>query len=123
MSDSDSDDDDLAGITSIVSPQEFMMLGLGTFFDKKTINCSKHKTHVGRFVSYFGLSPSICATIWEDLQRDSTPKEARVERNKRKPKYYLMAMHFLKVYDTEVRNEGPWQILRKQARKWNFYYI
>jgi len=99
------------------------MLGLGTFFEEKTINRTNQATNVGRFVSYFGASPSIFASIWEDLQRDTTIEEARVELGKRKPKYFLMAMNFLKVYDTEVRNEGPWKISRMHARKWNLYYV
>jgi hypothetical protein len=123
MSDSDSDDDELAGITHIITPQEFLTIGLATFFEDKTINRTKQATNVSRFVSYFGSSPSVCATIWEDLQRDSTVDEARVEQDKRKPKYFLMAMHFLKVYDTELRNEGPWKISRKHARKWIFFYL
>jgi hypothetical protein len=76
MSDSNSDDD-LAGISWIITPQEFLVFGLKFFFKEKKLDKTKqHATNIDRFVAYFGAKPSICATIWEDLQRTTTVQEA-----------------------------------------------
>lgn len=116
-----SEDEAGHSVRSILTADEFMDLGLSVFFQEDKRNVSA-KTNVDRFNSYYGCLPILCAMLWEDLQRTNT-RRARVKQSKLVPKYFLMALHHLKVYPTEMQAEGPWGLTRKTYRKWVKYFL
>jgi hypothetical protein len=73
------------------------------------IRRAKTTTNMKQFKSFFGSSPGVVAMIWEDLQKTRI-NEARVPPQDRKIKYFLMAIHHLKRYPTEIEREGMFDI-------------
>ena len=106
----------------IVSPNEFMRIGLQVFYKERRIKCAKKSTNVKRFCKHFGVTPIIAAHVWEDLQTTSVA-EAMVPLEKLKPKYFLMALNHLCKYPMEDEQEGPWDLSPKQARQWVWYFV
>ena len=60
--------------------------------------------------------------IWEDLQTTEV-EEARIPAEHLKVEYFLMAMHHLKRYPTEIKREGMFDILSKWGRDKVWYYV
>ena len=60
--------------------------------------------------------------IWEDLQTTEV-EEARIPAEHLKVEYFLMAMHHLKRYPTEIKREGRFDILSKWGRDKVWYYV
>jgi len=60
--------------------------------------------------------------MFEDLQITEI-EEARLDENKISIKYYLIAMHFVKVYDVEGRREPIFDLSPKTMREWVWYYV
>jgi hypothetical protein len=104
-------------VASIVTADELVELGLGIFFDVEQQRIVKKSTNLDRFVAHYGCLPLMCAILWEDLQNTQVPR-ARVKRSNAVPRYFLMSLHHLKVYPTELQGEGPWHFTRKSRRKW-----
>ena len=75
-----------------------------------------------QFNFHFGSYPNVIALIWEDLQMTNI-EEAYVLPNKLKIKYYLMAMHFLKMYPKDHEQESLWNLDRHTCRDWIWYYV
>lgn len=98
-----------------------MEMGLGNFFEASQLKVAI-KTNIERFVAHFGCLPVNCAMIWEDLQRTKTTR-ARVKRRKAIPMHFLMMLHHLKVYPTELQAEGQWSLTRKTYRKWVKFFL
>jgi hypothetical protein len=61
----------------------------------------------------FGHRPSLCATLWEDLQRIQHDKTENKYLN---PKHFLMALHALKRFPTDNEREGSWNINPDKGR-------
>jgi hypothetical protein len=121
--DDTSDDDDNHGVTSILTPSELLKIGLNLVgFTRRRIRRAKTTTNMKRFKSFFGSSPGVIAMIWEDLQKTRI-NEARVPPQDRKIKYFLMAMHHLKRYPTEIEREGMLNISAMWGRDWVWYFV
>lgn len=126
----DDNDDDLTRVPSIVMPNEFLALGLSVFYRATRIRRSSKIMNVARFKKCFGIKPVACSTVWEDLQTTTnddldnwgTPL-LPVKGNKLQPRYFLMALHHLKRYPTEVEREGPWDISPKKGREWVRFFL
>jgi hypothetical protein len=58
-------------------------------------------TNLGRFRAHYGSNPVVYAQIWEDLLITATPA-ARIDNKMADGHTYLMCIHFLKCYPTEV---------------------
>jgi len=62
----------------IITADEMMNLGVKVFFTEERMqNVRKGETNYGRFNEYYGVSPYVAATVWEDLQT-TTIQEARI---------------------------------------------
>jgi hypothetical protein len=110
-------------LTSILTADEILKTGLKLVgYKKGRIGRAKKTANVDRFVGHFGSIPCVCASICEDLQTTNV-KEARVPVKHLHFEYFLMAMHHLKRYPTEVEREGIFDISLKwgQAKVW--YYV
>jgi DDE superfamily endonuclease len=78
----------------------------------------------------FGVKPLTCALIWEDLKTtvnnelDPSGKPLLpVTGNMLNPRHFLMALHHLKKYPTDLDREGPWDISMKTGRQWVKFYV
>jgi len=60
--------------------------------------------------------------MFEDLQITEI-EEARLDENKISIKCYLIAMHFLKVYEVEGRREPIFDLSPKTMREWVWHYV
>jgi hypothetical protein len=119
---SSGENEDDIGLRYIMTIDELMMIGLPIFYDQRRIQRASNATNAKRFSNIFGSSAKICIIIWEDLQTTIIP-EARVDDNKLNPKHFLMAMHHLKRYPTELEREGPWDITPRIGREWVWYFL
>ena len=109
-------------VKSAVTSSEFLQLGLSIWYSRWRLRLMRtQKGKIKRFKSYYGVRPSLCATIWEDLQRTKIP-EARLD-NDVNPKHFLMALHSLKRYPTDREREGPWDINSDRGAKLVWYYL
>ena len=79
-------------------------------------------TNLGRFRAQYGSNPVVYAQIWEDLQITATP-EARIDNKMADADTYLMCIHFLKCYPTEIEQGGIFTGCEKSMRKWTWYYV
>lgn len=101
----DSDDDEQR-IKSTLTATEFLDLGLSVWFTAERMKTLRtRKSKIDRFKEYYGVRPSLCATIWEDLQR-TTVAEAKVDDDHLIPKHFLMALHTLKKSPTDNERVG-----------------
>lgn len=147
LSSDDNDDDIAAGdeeqVKSPVTAEEFLDLGLSVWYtDGRLRTFRTKKSKIGRFKEYYGMRPSLCATLWEDLQRTNT-LEAKIDDAHLNPKHFLMALNTLKVslheyprfsvpccltifpqrYPTDNQRVGPWNISRDKGRDLVWYYL
>jgi hypothetical protein len=75
-----------------------------------------------RFRAQYGSNPVVYAQIWEDLQT-TVILEARIDDKMADADNYLMSIHFLKCYPTEVEQGGIFLGCEKSMRKWTWYYL
>lgn len=66
-----------------------------------------------RFRSAFGVSPTVCAILWQRISLPAGCKE----------KHLLWGLFFLKVYDTEHVSRSFPQVDEKTYRKWVWIII
>ncbi|KAG7342239.1 DDE superfamily endonuclease [Nitzschia inconspicua] len=111
---------------SVVTANEFLDLGISVWYTqgrKRTLRSKKSK--IGRFKDYYGVSPLLCASMWEDLQRTNIA-EANIDDGSKEhlnPKHFLMALNTLKRYPTDNEREGPWNINRDRGRNLVWYFL
>jgi hypothetical protein len=116
-------DDEHTNVTSVLTADEFMKIGLKLVgYKRRRIRRAKKSTNVERFVEHFGSIPCVCASIWEDLQT-TIVEEAQVEEKDLNVEYFLMAMHHLKRYPTEAEREAIFDISKKWGRNKVWFYV
>jgi hypothetical protein len=117
-----SDDDSEGAVRSAVTAIEFLELGLSIWFKPWRLRWIRtEKGKIRRFKDYYGVRPSLCASIWEDLQRTKI-LEAKLDHHL-DPKHFLMALHTLKRYPTDKEREGPWDINSDKGAALVWYYL
>ena len=132
MSSSSSEDDDDDSLVPTADPhlviltaEEILRLGLRLLrYTNKQIDRYKKESANDKFRNHFGGNPHVIAQIWEDLQTTDI-EEARLDID---PKYrscnnFLMALHFLKRYDTEPERESRWQTSDRYLRDTGWYFV
>ena len=121
-----SDDDDGVEVVkdiTIYTENELMLEGLKIIgYTERRILRAKYETNKDRFRSHFGSNMNVCICIWEDLQT-ATINEAWVPPTKRNIKHFLMTLHFLKRYPTEIEREAIFDISPQYGREWVWYYV
>ena len=109
-------------LARILTPVEILYRGLGIAgFDEDRIARVENPLNQWRFRSWFGSNSNVYARIWEDLLTTEI-EEARIPLNAN-PDYFLMALHFLKVYSTEEHRSGTFGIGERTVRKWTWYLV
>jgi hypothetical protein len=107
----------------ILTADEILKHGLHFIgYTSKRIKKAKRRTNLGRFKGHFGSSPRVIAQIWEDLQRTNIP-EAFVPVEKQNFNHFLMSMHHLKRYPTELEREAIFDISLSQGRDAVWYFV
>lgn len=87
-----------------ITPSDFLQLGLSSagFSDDRQKNVGA-VTNMKRFRASYGLSPDSCASIFHDLQ---VAENDVTIMKKPQPFYFLMTLHWLWFYKTEVALAG-----------------
>jgi hypothetical protein len=124
MADNNNDDDSAIGDLEVIYMlDEILTIGLQLMkYSEKKINKWKRTRKLDQFNFHYGSFPIVVATIWEDLQTTSID-EAHVPPNKLNINYFLMAMHFLKMYPKEMQKESIWSLDRQTCRDWIWFYV
>ena len=117
------DDNDNRGITSIITLNEMLKVGLKIGgYKNHRINRAKKATNIERFKSLYGSTPRVVALIWEDLQTIQV-EAAHVLPRDRKVKFFLMALHHLKRYPTEYEWEAKLDMNIGWGRDWCWFLL
>ena len=107
----------------VFAPSEFMDVGLRLVnYTTRRIKRAKTKRNIERFIGHFGASPATVAKIWEDLQTTSID-EARVPPSMLNMDHYLMALHHLKRYPTDLEREAIFDVDGMRGRQRVWYYV
>ena len=107
----------------VYSPEELRLKGLLLVnYTRKRIRKAKTKRNNERFAGHFGASLAILCQIWEDLQTTANP-DAWVPPEERNIDHFLMAMHHLKRYPTDLEREPIFDIDEMQGRNRVWYYV
>lgn len=99
---------------------ENVILAIGLEVFRHDVGRIQHRTKLKYFRNHFGSNPNVYAAICNDLQTSDDPN-AHV--NVVNIPYFLMAVHFLKVYPTELSSCGAFGVSDKTCRHWTWYYL
>lgn len=106
----------------IASVDEILRKGLEMGgFDHRRQQRVKRSTCLRRFRALYGSNPIVYAEIIEDLQTTHI-EAARVDSKKMSVEKLLIAMNFLKCYQSEEVRSGQFKVSEKTARKWGWFY-
>lgn len=121
---SQSSEDGDHGVEDIITAKQMMHIGLTILkFSIRKIQRAKHRTNRKRFTSHYGCSPRVASMIYEDLQRTQVAAARVSGKQQLKVRHFLMALHMLKVYPTEIQREAIFDLSPSYARKWVWFYV
>jgi len=86
------------------------------------INRATDQTNNERFKGHFGVLPIVGCELWKDLQTTSI-EEARIDPDKIDLKYFLMGLHTLRKYPTEIEREAIFDVSIRSGRDWSWFYV
>jgi hypothetical protein len=116
-------DNENHGVTSIISPDEMMKIGLKLAgYKQRLVDRAKKETNIERFKAQYRSSPAVVAAIWEDLQLTEIP-EAHVHDKDRKIKFFLISLHHLKRYPTKYEREAKFDVSLMWGRDWCWFFV
>ena len=119
----DTEDDGNQGLV-IYTAAEIQSIGLDIVgYKQNRIQRAKPETNRYRFRVHFGSDPKVIATIFADLQTTTVAAAFIPPGNSRNIRHFLMAMHFLKVYPTEIQREATFDVSPAWGRDWCWYFI
>jgi len=95
----------------------FLELGLKLVGFNPTKGSEKKRRQ--RYLAFFGTTPEACNAIFSDLQTTDIEEASVTEP---KSKYFLMAMHWLKAYNTEELIAALFNVHEDTVRKWVWFY-
>ena len=120
---SGSDDVEVDPSLVILTVEEILRKGLLLVnYSKKRIRKAKKKRNLERFRGHYGSYLIVIAQIWEDLQWTPIP-EAHLPPCDAKFDLFLMAMHHLKQYPTELEREPIFDIDHMKGREWVWFFL
>ena len=109
-------------IPVVLTPDEFMSLGLtiGGYKEER----ATRKSNLLRFQSLYGSLPHVYAQLWEDLITTdvAVASIATGTGRGRTPSNFLIALNFLKCYQTDKSKAGNLNVCENTARKWSWYF-
>jgi hypothetical protein len=103
-----------------INANSILTLGLKwAGFDRKV----REKEELRRFRSFYGIGPLAIEKMLHDMQTVNDQETGIPICKKPNILYHLMALNWLKTYDTETILAGRWKLDEDTARKWVWYYI
>lgn len=108
--------------TAVIPLSEASMLRIGLQligWDERRQAKVAVATNVDRFCSWFGPPPRACCALWHDLQTIDTGND-RLENPDLK--YFLMTLHWLRVYNTLKIIGTVFKIHEDTVGKWVWLY-
>jgi len=107
----------------ILTEEEMLLTGLELLgWDSGRINRVELVTNHERFDGAFGALPHVLAKIWEVLQTTEN-EAARINPKKHTVKHFLLTLHFLYRYPTEIEKSNMWKNCRNTVRKWSWFFV
>jgi len=123
MSDTSDDDHSTGPEIVVYTPDEILQKGLRLLnYSRRRIRRAKKARNIERFKGHYGSEPVVVAQIFEDLQRTDIPEAYLPPSNARLDRF-LMAMHHLKRYPTELEREPIFDIDAMQGRDWVWFFL
>jgi hypothetical protein len=108
----------------VVAVKEMQYKGLRLRgYTKNKIKDANDDTNRDRFQSHYGISPWVCCTLYEDLQRTSLENAKIVNGNNTTLKWYLIALHFLRKYPTEDEREATFDVSKSYGAQKQWEYV
>jgi len=93
----------------------------------------QRKTNINRFKSAFGVHPKVYTDIWYDLQttnlvfqygkEKNNPIKIDIQKQSVTLESFLLAMRFLRKYDTEEDRSQQSGFCDKWCREWGWYFV
>ena len=110
-------------LTTILTAPEVLLQGLmlGHFTELDVMRANAD-TNERRFTNLYGCQSRTCAAIWETLHTTQVV-EAVVPPEKRIFKWFLMSLHHLKKYPTELDRESMFGVSESWGRKQCWYFV
>jgi hypothetical protein len=106
----------------ILTGAEMLEQGLALVgFSVNQLQRAGDKKNNARFKAHFGSIPLACAHLWEALQVTGN-EDALVVAEQKSVDLFLMALHWLKRYQTEQEMEATFGWSDRTCRKWSFYF-
>jgi len=105
--------------TTAIEPKDIVKAGL-TFVGWPENNRRNDAACLQHFLDHFGADPIVVLSLLSDFQTTDV-QAARIE--KPSLRYFLMALFWLKCYDTESRLCSRWNTNEKTMRKWIRTYV
>jgi hypothetical protein len=90
---------------------------LGPFY-----TCSAKAERLRKFESFFGAEPFYCAILWFELEKSGRFRRAPA-RTVHPFHLLMLALHFLKAYNTEVRAAVNFGCTEQTFRLWTWYML
>ena len=107
----------------IYTEDEILEIGLLLLkYAPKRIRRAKRTTNKHRFKVHFGVPPDVAALVFSDLQTTTT-FDALLPPSSRNVNHFLMALHHLKIYPTEIQREPQFDVSLSHGRDKVWYYI
>jgi len=107
----------------VYTSDELLKIGLRLVnYTVRRIKRATRKTNIERFVGHFGGKPDVISLIWEDLQLTDN-EEAKIGKDDLFIDHYLMALHALKRYPTELEREAAFDISHAYGRDWVWFFV
>ena len=85
-------------------------------YAKKALHQSKFLSH-RQFVSFFGVTPAIVASVWRKIRREGLLPDGGT------PVHLLWSFAFLKTYGTEPQMAMLFHTTRKTFRQWVWRFV
>jgi DDE superfamily endonuclease len=92
-------------------------------YKKKKIKQAPDATNRQRFQSHYGISPWVCCTLYEDLQRTALVDAKIVNGNNITLKWFLIALNFLRKYPTEDEREATFDVSKPYGAQKQWEYV
>ena len=103
-----------------MTAKQFLQLGMELAGFNRHQKISERTCRM-RFAAWFCCTPEACSSCWNDL-RTSKIDDVRLSESA-DPKHFMIALKFMKSYDTEAALAGTFECDEKTVRKWVWFYI
>lgn len=107
----------------VLTSEEMLATGLRALkWEEAALKRASHNLNCERFRGHFGADPHVIASLWSDLIHH--PDETkRVDPSEHPVEHLLIAMHFLKRYNTDIERNTTWKINEESLREMTWFFV